>query len=206
MDDGAYIPPRGPGGVHPDLNGIWQALGEAHYDIERHMARPSLQLREGPRGPLPSRGTLALGTVAAVPPGPGVVVDEGKGDGIPYTTEALAKRDENRAHWLERDPEIKCYLPGVPRATYMPFPFQIIQGENDIFFAYQYANAVRNIYSEDPGPAPIERLRGRYRQQILVRTAGRRRLIAAVERALGAVEGQIPRRAIQVDVDPYSLL
>ena len=156
VDEGGYIPPRGPGGVHPDLNGIWQALGTAHYDIERHMARPSLQLREGPRGPLPSRGTVALGTVAAVPPGPGVVVDEGKGDGIPYTAEALAQRDENRAHWLDRDPEIKCYLPGVPRATYMPFPFQIIQGEHDIFFAYQYANAVRNIYREDPGPAPID--------------------------------------------------
>jgi len=57
-----------------------------------------------------------------------------------------------------------------------------------------------------PGPAPIERLRGRWRQQILVRTAGRRRLIAAVERALASVEGQLPRRAIHVDVDPYSLL
>jgi len=57
-----------------------------------------------------------------------------------------------------------------------------------------------------PGPAPLERLQGRYRQQILVRTAGRRRLVGAVERALAAVEGQVPRRAIQVDVDPYSLL
>jgi len=52
----------------------------------------------------------------------------------------------------------------------------------------------------------MERLRGSYRQQILVRTAGRRRLIAAVEQALVAVEGTIPRRAIIVDVDPYSLL
>jgi primosomal protein N' (replication factor Y) len=57
-----------------------------------------------------------------------------------------------------------------------------------------------------PGPAPLERLQGRYRQQILVRTAGRRRLVAAVGRALGAVEGRIPRRALVVDVDPYSLL
>jgi primosomal protein N' (replication factor Y) len=57
-----------------------------------------------------------------------------------------------------------------------------------------------------PDPAPLERLQGRYRQQILVRTAGRRRLITAVERALRAVEGQIPRRALHVDVDPYSLL
>ena len=57
-----------------------------------------------------------------------------------------------------------------------------------------------------PGPAPLERLQGRFRQQILVRTAGRRRLIGAVERALGVVEGKIPRRALHVDVDPYSLL
>jgi len=57
-----------------------------------------------------------------------------------------------------------------------------------------------------PGPAPIERLQGRYRQQILVRSAGRRRLIGAVERALDAVERQVPRRAVHVDVDPYSLL
>lgn len=147
-----YRAPRGPGGVHPDLNGIWQALGPAHYDLERHMARASLQTREGPRGAVPSKGTVALGAVGAVPPGMGVV----EGGKIPYTPEALARRDENRANWLERDPEIKCFLPGVPRATYMPYPFQIIQGENDIFFAYQYAGAVRNIYGEDPGPAPID--------------------------------------------------
>jgi primosomal protein N' (replication factor Y) len=57
-----------------------------------------------------------------------------------------------------------------------------------------------------PGPAPLERLQGRWRQQILVRTAGRRRLIAAVERALRATERELPRRALHVDVDPYSLL
>lgn len=153
---GQYVAPRGPGGVHPDLNGIWQALGEAHYDLERHMARASMELRDGPRGPVPSSGTVALGAVAAVPPGLGVVVDEGQGSAIPYTPEALVQRDDNRANWLARDPEIKCYLPGVPRATYMPYPFQIIQGDNDVFFAYQYAGAVRNIYSDDPGPAPLD--------------------------------------------------
>ena len=57
-----------------------------------------------------------------------------------------------------------------------------------------------------PGPAPIERLRGLYRHQILVRTAGRRRLVTAVDRALTRVEGEVPHRAIQVDVDPVSLL
>lgn len=147
-----YVAARGPGGIHPDLNGIWQALGEAHYDLERHMAKPSLHTRPGPQGPVPSKQTVALGTIVAVPPGMGVV----EGGEIPYTPEALAKRNENRANWIDRDPEIKCYLPGVPRASYMPYPFQIIQGEDDIFMAYQYASAVRNIYSTDPGPAPID--------------------------------------------------
>ena len=151
-DEHAYVAPRGPGGVNPDLNGIWQALNEANYDIERHMARPSMSVREGPYGPLPDVATLQLGAVASVPPGLGVVV----GGKIPYKPEALAKRDENRRHWLDRDPEIKCFLPGVPRATYMPQPFQILQGDKEIEIVYQYAGAVRNIYSEDPGPAPVD--------------------------------------------------
>ena len=62
------------------------------------------------------------------------------------------------------------------------------------------------LFLSGPGPAPVERLGGLYRQQILVRTAGRRRLISAVQESLEAVEGKIPRRALVVDVDPYSLL
>ena len=83
-----YQAPRGPGGKHPDLNGIWQALNTANYDIEMHTASHSMQLREGPHGPLPAVKTLYLGAVGAVPPGLGVV-KEGK---IPYLPEALAKR------------------------------------------------------------------------------------------------------------------
>ena len=149
----SYVAPRGPGGVNPDLNGVWQALNEAHYDVERHSARASLSLRDGPHGPVPDLATMRLGTVASVPPGLGVIVGGGK---IPYTPEALAKRDENRRLWVERDPEITCFLPGVPRATYMPQPFQIIQGEKEIEIVYQFAGAVRNIYSEDPGPPPVD--------------------------------------------------
>ena len=59
-----YKAPRGPGGKHPDLNGIWQALNTANYDIEMHTASHSLQLREGPHGPLPAVKTLYLGAVA----------------------------------------------------------------------------------------------------------------------------------------------
>jgi len=136
----------------PNFNGVWQAIGSAHYDIERHMARPALMLREGPHGPVPAKEVLALGAVGAVPGGMGIV----EGGKIPYKPEALAKRNENREHWLERDPEIKCYLPGVPRATYMPFPFQIFHSDNSFFIAYEYAGAVRDIYLKNAGEAQLD--------------------------------------------------
>src|SRR5215469_278783 len=107
----------------PDLNGIWQTLNEADYDLEGHAARPAMALRQGPYGPVPAAPVLALGAVGAVPPSLGVV----EGDEIPYKPEALTVKKENRQNWLSRDPEIKCYLPGVPRATYIPQPFQIFQ-------------------------------------------------------------------------------
>ena len=136
----------------PNLNGIWQALNSANYDIERHLARPAMELRDGPHGPLPSVALLALGAVGAVPAGMGVV----DGGTIPYTPEALTLKQENRANWLERDPEIKCYLPGVPRATYMPFPFQIFHNSNAIFIAYEYAGATRDISLEALEPAQTD--------------------------------------------------
>jgi hypothetical protein len=146
----AYRPPPGPGG-HPDLNGVWQVLNTANYDIEPHAARPAMAVRPGPAGPVPAKPVLALGAVGAVPAGVGVV-----DGGIPYKPEALQTRQQNAANWLERDPEIKCYLPGVPRATYLPFPFQIIHDATAIFVAYEYAGATREIFLKDPGvpPAP----------------------------------------------------
>ncbi len=144
--------PRVAGSTHPDLNGIWQVINEANYDVEMHMARPALVTQKGPYGPVPAAPVLALGAVGSVPPGVGVV----DGGPLPYKPEALAKRDENHEKWLERDPEIKCYLPGVPRATYMPYPFQILQSAKGVFFTYEYAGAVRDIYFKDPGPAPVD--------------------------------------------------
>jgi hypothetical protein len=143
-----YRAPRGTDGK-PDLNGIWQALNEANYDLEAHVARPAMALRPGPYGPVPAAAVLALGAVGAVPPSLGVV----EGGEIPYKPEALATRKQNQEDWLSRDPEIKCYLPGVPRATYMPYPFQILQNATAMSFVYEYAGAVRNIYLKDPGPA-----------------------------------------------------
>jgi hypothetical protein len=147
----AYRAPRTADGK-PDMNGIWQALNEANYDIQMHMARPAMQLRAGPYGPVPAASVLALGAVGSVPPGVGIV----EGNEIPYLPAALAKKKENQDNWVTSDPEVKCYLPGVPRANYMPYPFQIFQSAKAIFIAYEYAGAVRNIYLKDPGPAPID--------------------------------------------------
>ena len=134
----AYRAPRTPDGK-PNLNGIWQAMNTANWDVEAHSAGPSL-VRE-------------LGAIAAVPAGLGVV----EGGEIPYRPEALAKkRNENRANRLKLDPEIKCYLPGVPRAIYMPFPFQIIQSQKHVMIAHEYAGAVRTVYMEKHTEAPAD--------------------------------------------------
>ena len=138
---------------HPDMNGIWQVLNEANYDLEPHMARHSMQLREGPVGPVPSIPTLRMGAVGAVPGSLGVIVGGGT---IPYTPAARALKEENAANWIDRDPEVKCYMPGVPRATYIPMPFQIIASEKDVFIAYQFAGAVRDIYMNTPGPSQVD--------------------------------------------------
>jgi len=145
-----YKPPRIAG--KPDLHGIWQAMSEANFDLEAHVARPAMALRQGPYGPVPAAPVLALGAVGAVPPSLGVV----GGGPIPYLPEALKQKQENQENWLTRDPEIKCYLPGVPRAMYMPYPFEIFQTPNSLFMAFEYAGAVRDIYMKNPGPPPVD--------------------------------------------------
>jgi hypothetical protein len=148
----SYRAPRGPDGKHPDLNGVWQVLNTANYNIEPHAASAALQMRPGPVTPVPAKDVLALGAVGSVPAGLGVV----EGGAIPYTAEAKKTRDENKADWIHRDPEIKCYLPGIPRANYMAYPFQIFQSEKATLIAYEYAGAVRNLLFTDPGPAPVD--------------------------------------------------
>jgi hypothetical protein len=123
----------------PDLNGIWQAMGAAHWDLQDHQARS---------GPV-----LELGAIAAVPAGSSVV----EGNEIPYQPWAAAKKKENYENWLTRDPEVKCYLPGIPRATYMPYPFQILQtNNNDILMAYEFASASRLIKIGKTEPPPVD--------------------------------------------------
>jgi hypothetical protein len=132
-----YRAPRTADG-RPNLTGIWEAMNTANWDIQAHVARA---------GPV-----VALGAAFSVPPGLGVV----DGNEIPYQPWAAAKKKENGENWLTRDPEIKCYMPGLPRATYMPFPFQIVQSKDTILMAYEFASASRivRMNSTEKSPAP----------------------------------------------------
>ena len=149
---GAYKAARLQGTQMPDMNGVWQVLNPANYNIEAHPAQSAMQLRPGPYGPVPAAPVVALGAVGSVPAGIGIVQNDG--GKIPYTADAAAMRNENRANWLDRDPEVKCYLPGVPRANYMDKPFQIFQSDSAFFIAYEYAGAVRNVYLGEETPNP----------------------------------------------------
>jgi hypothetical protein len=103
----------------PDLSGIWQVMNTAEWDIQDHQANPD------------------------APAGLGVV----EGDQIPYQPWAAAKKKENFEKRATEDPLAKCYLPGVPRITYTPLPFQIFQTPKQVTIFYQYAHAVRHIFA-----------------------------------------------------------
>ena len=143
------------------FNGIWQSLGSADWDIQDHSAE---------QGPFPKLGVLGV-----IPPGRGIV----EGNEIPYLPEAAEKRRENRAQRWRLDPEIKCYLPGVPRATYLPFPFEIIQSRDDIVIAYEYATANRLIHM-------------------------RRRVEPAIDTWMGTSNGHWEGRTLVVDVTGFN--
>ena len=113
---------------HPNLNGVWQAMNTAHWNLEGGAAQAVPELWK-------------LGALFAVPPGQSVV----EGGTIPYLPEALEQREKNRAAWPANDPETKCYRAGIPRSTYMPYPFQIVQGDGDIMFVYEYATSNRTV-------------------------------------------------------------
>ena len=147
-----YKAPRLAGTDHPNLNGLWQSLTEANWDVQAHAAQP---------------GPPQFGALYAEPAGPGIV----EGNEIPYQPWALARKKDNFEKRLTRvntdgvrleplDPEAKCYMPGVPRANYMPFPFQIIQGDQKIIIAYEFAGASRLIALGKPEPAPVESYMG----------------------------------------------
>ena len=108
----------------PDLSGIWQAVTTANWNIQAHSAE------------------------SGVPAGLGVV----EGDEIPYQPWALERKRENHTNRSTADPETKCHLPGVPRITYMPYPFQIFQTPTHLAITYEYVHAVRRIYMNSEHP------------------------------------------------------
>ena len=124
-----YRAPRTPDGK-PNINGIWQAMNTADWDLRAHAAS---------QWPL-----LSLGAEFSVPPGTGVIDGDGT---IPYLPAAAEQQKKNFANRLTLDPEVKCYMGGVPRTTYMPYPFEIIQSSHAIMIAYEFAGAVRSIHA-----------------------------------------------------------
>jgi len=113
----------------PDLRGMWQTMGSAVWNLEDHSAE--------------------LG----IPAGQSVV----EGGGIPYMPAALAQREQNYENRLTEDPEAKCYMVGVPRITYMPYPFQIMQTPEQVTFLYEYIHVFRNVRIDSEHPAgPIQ--------------------------------------------------
>jgi hypothetical protein len=124
----------------PNLNGVWQALGTAYWNLEDHSAEGLSDFWQ-------------LGAIAAIPAGQSVIDGDGK---IPYLPAALAMREQNRADWPKSDPEAKCYMPGIPRATYMPYPFQIVQGDGDILFVYEFASANRIVHMSNHEEPPVD--------------------------------------------------
>lgn len=161
-----YTAPRTADGK-PNLNGVWQAMTTANWDIQAHPAQPS---------PHPE----LMGAWGAAPGGPGIV----EGNEIPYKPEMLARKKanlENRMvvkvtndpHRFDTgDPELQCYRPGVPRANYMPYPFQIFQTPEQIVIVYEYKGAVRTIYMDPHREAPADSWmgwsNGRWEGQTLV--------------------------------------
>jgi hypothetical protein len=148
----AYRAPRLTGTTNPNLTGLWQAITEANWDIQPHAAQP---------------GPPQFGALFAQPAGPGIV----EGNEIPYQSWALTKKKDNFEKRLVRvnadgvrleplDPEAKCYMPGVPRATYMPFPFQIVQATDKIIIAYEFASASRIVHMDKVDPAPNDSFMG----------------------------------------------
>lgn len=142
-----YRAPRSAhGGGHPDLDGIWQALNSANWDLEDHAMAP---------GPM-----WQLGAIGAVIPGTSVV----EGGTIPYTLAALARRKDNFEKRLladpfkrgQADPELKCYMAGVPRSTYMSHPLQIVQTPRYVMVAYQYANENRIVRMQEKTEPPVD--------------------------------------------------
>jgi hypothetical protein len=145
----------------PNFSGVWQANNEAYWDLEAHEARAGIVTQPGiypyDYARVPAAAVLALGAAAGVPASVGVVQGDGK---IPYKPDPLKAKRENGDNWIDRDPELKCYLPGIPRSMYMPYPFQIVQSTNKIQMDFTFANAARTIHLDKVDGPPDDTYMG----------------------------------------------
>ena len=131
---------------HPNFNGIWQTLNTGYWNLEGHSIEGF------------NKEFWKLGAIGVIPAGQSVLHGGGT---IPYLPEALKTRNENRSKWPEADPEAKCYMPGIPRATYQNFPFQIFQSGGDLLMVYPFAATNRIIYMKDHSDLPVDSWMGR---------------------------------------------
>ena len=121
----------------PDFSGVWQASTTANWNLLTHGA---------------SAGPPEYGALLATPPGYGIV----DGDEIPYLPAAAAQQKRNYENRFKEDPEVKCFMPGVPRASYMPYPLQIFHSDDRMLVAYQFAGAARIVNFGAPQPSAID--------------------------------------------------
>ena len=122
----SFVPSRLADGKTPDFRGLWQARGTAYVNIEGHAGE---------------KGVAGSASIVVDPP-------DGK---IPYKPEALARRDENYRARATADPSVKCYQAGVPRATYLATPLQILQSPGNFAIVYQENHAFR-VFQPDTRP------------------------------------------------------
>jgi hypothetical protein len=125
-----YRAPRTSDG-QPDLQGIWMARSTAAFNLEDH------------------------GASLGMPAGRSVVVEPSDGR-IPYLPEAQKRREENGNKRRSADPLGKCFLPGVPRFMYLPFPFQIFQTASFVVIAGEYVHTLRTIHFKGQHPEELE--------------------------------------------------
>ena len=146
----AYQAPRTADGK-PNLNGIWQSVTTANWDLEAHSAAS---------GPYPA----LLGAWGAEPGGQSII----EGGVIPYRPEALARRKANVDARVtpsvpgdgvdppRGDPELKCWMPGVPRSMYMPYPFQIVQTPESVLITHEFNGSTRVVRMNWPEESPVD--------------------------------------------------
>ena len=186
-----YHPPRAPDG-HANLSGVYEALNTANWDLEDHSPQP---------------GTMwQTGAIGSEPAGQSVV----EGGIIPYSPAALEKKKANFANRRTHDPEAKCYMPGIPRANYMPYPFQIMQTPRGIMFVYEYASANRWINMGKPEEAGSDTWmgtnNGRWEGDTLVVDVTGLNGLAWFDRAGDFASNQLHVVERYTATDPYHLL